>query len=90
MPTTSSGRSLILATFALILVTASLMSLMVDPSAALFGLQRMSLHLAGVTNEFYGSSRFPVSGEGGRIGLKDRAEYEGSLVGESGGCDFID
>ena len=85
MPTTSSGRFLRSATFALMFVSAVLTSLMVDLSVALFGLRRMSSHPAGATNELSGSSRFPVSGEGGRMGVKDGAEYEGSLVGESGG-----
>ena len=49
----------------------------------------MSLHLAGAMNKFNGLSGFLVSGEGGKMGLKDRAEYEGSLVGESGRHDFI-
>ena len=49
----------------------------------------MSLHLAGATNKFNGLSGFLVSGEGGQMGLKDRAEYEGCLVGESGRRDFI-
>jgi hypothetical protein len=76
--------------FALILVSATLTSLMVEPCVALFGLRRMSSHPAGAINEFSGSSRFPVRGDGGRMGLKEGAEYEGSLVGESGGRESID
>jgi len=56
------------------LASAALTSLIVEPLDALFGLRRISSHPAGATNEFSGSSMFPVRGEGGRMGFKDGAE----------------
>ena len=89
VPITVSGRSLTSSLFALMSAIAALTSLIVDPSVALSGLRSMSSHPAGATKELTGSSRFPVSGEGGRMGLREGAVYEGSLVGESGGRVFI-
>jgi hypothetical protein len=89
VPTTVTGRSLTSALLALMSATAALTSLIVDSSVALLGLRSMSSHPAGATKELNGLSRFPVRGEGGRMGLRDGAVYEGSLVGESGGRVFI-
>ena len=47
------------------------------------------MHPAGATKELSGSSMFLVRGEGGQMELRDGAEYEGSLVGELGGHEFI-
>ena len=49
----------------------------------------MRSHPAGATKELIGSSGFPVRGEGGQMGFREGAEYEGSFVGESGRREFI-
>jgi hypothetical protein len=64
-------------------------SQIVDPSVDLFGFRKMSSQPAGAMNELNESSGSPVRGEGGRMRLRDGAVYEGSLVGESGGREFI-
>ena len=89
MPTTERGRSLTSVVFAQMSVIAALTSLIVDPSVALLGLRSMSSHPAGAMKELSGSLGLPVRGEGGRMGVREGAEYEGSLVGESGGCEPI-
>ena len=89
MPITETGRFSMLVLFALILAIAALTSLIVDPSIALSGLRRMSSQPIGVMKELKGSLGFPVRGEGGQMAFREGAVYEGSLVGESGGREFI-
>ena len=84
-----SGRSLTSVLLVLMSATAALTSLIIDPSVALLGLRSMSPHLAGAMKELSGSLGLPVRGEGGQMGVREGAEYEGSLVGESGGCEPI-
>ena len=80
-----SGRSLTSVLLVLMSATAALTSLIIDPSVALLGLHSMSLHPAGAMKELSGL-RFPVRGEGGGMGLRDGAVYEGSLVGNPAGA----
>ena len=89
MPIMETGRFSMSVLFAPISAIAALTSLIVDPSIALSGLRRMSSQPIGVMKELKGSLGFPVRGEGGQMAFREGAVYEGSLVGESGGREFI-
>jgi len=77
------------ALLALMSASAFFTILMVDPSVDLFGLRKMSSQPAGATNELSELSGLPVRGEGGQMRLRDGVVYEGSLVRDSGGWEFI-
>ena len=89
VPITETGRFSMSVLFAPISAIAALTSLIVDPSVALSGLRRMSSQPTGAMKELKGLLGFSVRGEGGQMVFREGAVYEGSLVGESGGHEFI-